>query len=108
MEIEAGAEQIHAHGAALDVPARTAFAPWTRPKDFAIFRNACLPKGKIGNGFFGVFVGADAFANAHLFEIQIDELTVLAAAAAVFIDAEVNGTVVGAIGDAARDEFFDE
>ena len=45
--------------------------------DFAILRHARFPKREIGDGFFFVFVAADAFADAHLLEIQLDQLAVL-------------------------------
>src|SRR5205823_5663371 len=47
MQVKARAEQRHAHRAALDVPARTALAPGTRPKNLAILRYARLPQRKI-------------------------------------------------------------
>src|SRR5581483_3369962 len=47
VQVEAGAEQFHAHGAAFDVPAWTAFAPGTRPKDVTILRHACFPEREV-------------------------------------------------------------
>src|SRR5688500_18414221 len=35
MQVEAGAEDLHAHRTALDVPAGTPFAPWARPEHIA-------------------------------------------------------------------------
>ena len=43
VQIEAGAEQFHAHRAALDVPARPAVPPRTRPENRPIFWRPRLP-----------------------------------------------------------------
>ena len=92
-----------------DVPARTAFAQrFALPENVAVLRHARLPKRKVGDGFLGVFVALDPFARAHFVEVELEQLAVVAAAAAVFLDAEINRAVGGFVGDAARDEFFDE
>src|SRR5580765_4079257 len=69
MQIEAGPEDFHAHGAALDVPARPAFAPRARPEYAAIFGHARFPEGKVGDGLFGILVALHPLAGPHLIEI---------------------------------------
>src|SRR5690242_21943003 len=87
MQVEARSEQFHAHGAALDVPAGTAFAPRARPEHVAIFRDTRFPEGKIGDGLSFIFVAAHALPGPHLVEVRSDELAVLMAASAVLLDA---------------------
>lgn len=108
VEVEAGAEQFHAHGAALDVPAGPAFAPRAGPVDLAVVIDASFPEGEVGDGVFGVFVVADAFAWAHGFEVEVKEAAVLASHGAVAIDAEVDGFVGGLVGEAAFLQALDE
>ena len=43
VEVEGVAQQFHAHGAALDVPAGPPFAPRAGPEHLAIFGHAGLP-----------------------------------------------------------------
>src|SRR6185295_1610880 len=99
---------LHAHGAALDVPAGPPFAPWTGPEDGPVRRHTRFPEREVGQGFLGVFVGGDSRAGAHLLEIQIDQLSVAAAAALVFLDAEIDRTVRGLVSDAALHQSVDE
>src|SRR4051812_31461820 len=70
VDIEAGPEQFHAHCAALDVPAGSAFAPWTGPKYIAVVGHARLPQRKIRDRLFLVFITGNALATAHLLKIQ--------------------------------------
>src|SRR5688500_15927010 len=81
MKVEAGAENLHAHGAALDVPARPAFAPGTGPENVAVLWNPRLPQCEIGQGFFCVFVALHPFTDAHFFKVKFHQLAVGAAAA---------------------------
>ncbi len=108
VQVETFAEHFHAHGAALDVPAGPAFAERTRPENIAIVRHARFPEREVGDGFLFVFIGGNAFAGAHLVEIQFQQLAVIAAAALIFGDGKINRAVVRFVGDAARDELFDE
>lgn len=108
VEVEAGAEQFHAHGAAFDVPAGAAFAPGAGPVDLAVVIDSGFPEGEVGDGVFGVFVVADAFARAHGFEVEVEEAAVLAAHGAVALDAEVDGFVGGLVGEVAFLQALDE
>src|SRR5436190_6069781 len=93
MEIETGSEQFHAHGAALDMPAGPAFAPGTGPEHRAVFWSACLPEREIRHGFLLVFITAHPLADAHLLEVQLHQLPVSAASAAILFNAKINRTV---------------
>src|SRR5258707_6444466 len=86
MQIKTRAENFHSHRAAFDVPAGTAFAKRTRPENLAVVRRARFPERKIGDGFFRVFVAFDALAGAHFIEVELEQLAVIAAAAAIFFD----------------------
>ena len=108
VQVKARPKDLHAHRAALDVPARPALAPGTRPEHLAILRRARFPEGEIGDGFLRVFVAAHAFARSHFIEIQLHQLPVLAAAAAILFDAEIDRTVRSFVGSAAGDQFIDQ
>src|ERR1019366_3716843 len=97
VEVEAGAEGFHAHGAAFDVPAGPAFAPRAGPEDRPVIGDARFPEGEIGHRFLGVFIAADAFAGAHSLEVQLEQLAVTTAASLIFFDAEIDRAVGGAI-----------
>src|ERR1051325_10722748 len=90
VQIETGPQNFHAHRAALNVPPWTTFAPWAGPEDRAILGDASLPKSEICDGFLCVFIRADAFADAQFLEIQIQQLAVLPAGAAILLDTEIN------------------
>src|SRR2546422_9775430 len=62
VQIETGAENLHAHRAALDVPAGAAIAPRTRPKYLPVLGRARLPEREISDGFFGVIIALHPFA----------------------------------------------
>jgi hypothetical protein len=62
VQVEAGAEQLHAHGAALDVPAGSAVTPWARPAHHPIVGHTRFPQGEVARGFLVVLIGGDAFA----------------------------------------------
>jgi len=89
MKVEAGAQQFHAHGAALNMPAGPAFAqglgqntsPSSTARDFHNAKSAALPF---------ILVAAHALAHAHLFEIQLNQLAILTTAGAIFFDAEID------------------
>ncbi len=108
VEVEIWPEQLHAHCAALDVPAGPALAPRAVPKHLAVLRHAGLPEGEVGDRFLFVLVAADAFAGAHFVEIDVEQLAVFVSGLAVFLDAEIDGAVVGLVSEAGRLEFFDE
>jgi len=108
VEIEAGSQGMHAHGAAFDVPAGAAFAPWAWPEDGAVIGDARLPEGEIGQGILGVFVVADAGAGAHLLEVQMEQLAIAAAAVLVFPDAEIDRAIRRAISHPAGHQRFDQ
>jgi hypothetical protein len=61
-----------------------AFAQGLGPENVAILRHTRLPEREVGDGFLGVFVALDAFAGAHFIEIELEQLAVIAAAAAIF------------------------
>src|SRR6185436_5728090 len=88
VKIESRSQQLHAHGAALDVPSRPALTPWAWPEDLSVLGDTRLPQGKISHGFLVVFVVADSFANAHRLEIEINELAIFVAGRAILLDAE--------------------
>src|SRR5436190_5716964 len=108
MQIKTRPKNLHAHGAAFDMPTGTAFAPRTRPKNISIFRNTGFPERKIGQSLLGIFVRTDSFADAHFVEIQIQKLSVLPTGGTIFFDAEVHGAVCRAISEARCDEFVDQ
>src|SRR5687768_13378562 len=56
VQIETRPENLHAHRAALDVPSRTAFSPWTRPKYITILRHPRLPQREIRERLFVVLI----------------------------------------------------
>ena len=93
VNIKAGAQIFHAHGAALDVPAGPALAPRAGPGDPPVFRHPRFPQCEIGNGFLAVFIAGHALTRPHLLEVQVHQLPVAAATALVFFDAEIDGTV---------------
>ena len=100
VNIDTWAEEFHTHGAALDVPARTAFAPRAGPEHATIIGSAGLPKGEVGDSFLGVFVVGDALTLAHFLKIQFEQLAVGVAGGAIFFDAEIDRAIGGSIGDA--------
>src|SRR3954453_16801855 len=55
MDIDARAEILDGHAAALDVPARTSWTPWTGPRRLA--RLLRLPEHEIQGSFFARIVG---------------------------------------------------
>src|ERR1022692_2239174 len=98
MQIKARTENLHAHGAALDVPAGTTFAPRTGPENVAVVRRALLPEREVGERVLGVFIGLDPFAGPHFVKVEFDELAVNTTATAIFFDAEIDRTVGGLVG----------
>src|SRR6185436_19290360 len=102
MQIEARAEQLHAHRRTLDMPTGAAFTPWARPENVSIFRSARFPERKVGDGLLGVFVVPGAFAGTHFLKIKFQQLSVRAAATAIFLDTEINRAIVRFVCDAAR------
>src|SRR6185295_10232580 len=104
VQIETRPQHFHAHGAALDVPARPSFSPGTGPEDRAILGHARFPQSKIRDGFFAVLIALHALPRPHLFEVQFHELAIAAAAALILLDTEIDRTVSGAIGHTARDQ----
>ena len=106
MKIETRSEQLHAHGAAFDVPAGPSLAPRTRPKNLAILRHAGLPEREVAHRFLLVLIAAYALADAHFVKIQLHQLPVLAARSAVLFDAEINRAVAGFVSHAPRHQFF--
>src|SRR5262249_10281902 len=90
MQIEARPKNFHAHGAALDVPARTSLAPRARPEYISILWNSRFPQCKVRHRFLSVVIALDPFADAHFVEVQFHELAVGAAAAAILFDGKVH------------------
>ena len=86
MNIDLIAEQRRRHGAAFDVPARTASAPWAFPADIAIFFIPRLPQCKVSNVFLVVLVVLHPAGRLQLREIEMGELSVTGK----FVDAEIN------------------
>src|SRR5580698_9705197 len=93
MQVKGFTERLHAHGRAFNVPTGTAFAPWTWPEDLAILRHAGLPQSKVSNRFLVVFVRSHPFTHAEFIKIQFLQLTIGAAAAAIFLDGKIDRTV---------------
>src|SRR5260370_18825860 len=108
MEIEDRAEELHAHGAALDVPSGPPFSPRGRPKDLAVLGHPRLPQCEISHRLLLIFIAADSFTYPHFLEIQFHELAVLAARVPVFLDAEINRAVCRFVSETASDELLDE
>ena len=73
MQVKAFAEQFHAHGAALDVPAGPAFAERTWPENIAVIRHSRFPEREVGDGFLFIFIAGNTFAGAKLVEIQFQQ-----------------------------------
>ena len=108
VQVEARAKQLHAHGAALDVPPGPAVTPRTRPENIPIFRNPRLPEGKVRDRLLLVLVARHALSDAHFFKVQLHQLPILGAARTVLLDAEIYRPIRRAIGQPARDQLFDE
>ena len=100
VDVEFGPENTSRHGAALDVPTRTAATPWTFPAHIAICFVPCLPECEVADIFLFVFVVANPNTVAEFLGIEVCELTVVGERA----DAEIHGAILGAVGVA----FFDE
>ena len=90
VQVEAGSQQFHPHGAALDMPSGPSFAPRTRPKYFPVFGHPRFPESEIRDGFLGILITLHAFADAHLFKIQLHQLAVLMTRRSIFFDAEID------------------
>ena len=108
VQVEARPEQLHAHRAALDVPAGPAFAPRAGPEHLAILRHARLPKREVSDRLLLVFVAAHPLPHAHLIKIQFHQLPIPGAAAAIFLDAEIDRAIRSLVGQAARQELLNE
>jgi len=90
------------------MPTGTAFTPRAGPKHIAVVRHPRLPKREISDSFLAVFIRADPLARSHLFEIQFQQLAVSAAGSALLLDAEINGTILSAVGESLRNEAANE
>ena len=103
VEVDGLAQMGAAHGAALDVPARTAHAVGALPCGFA---GLCgLPDGEVGGVFLQVVLHLAAqlaVAALEVVQLEVAQLAVLGVA----LDAEVDIAVLGDIGVAALDEVF--
>src|SRR5260370_34680100 len=108
MQIEAGAKQLHAHGAALDVPAGPPFSPRGGTKALSVLGRSRLPQREISHGFLLILIATDPFPNPHRVEVQFHKLTVMATRAAVFLDAEIYRAVRRFVSEATNHELFDE
>jgi hypothetical protein len=106
VQVEGGAEMLQGHRGALDVPARTTFAPRAGPVVVAVLGLVGFPQGEVGGGLAVVLVGVVGLAGAvgrlrtGLAAVQAGELAVIGAGA----DLEVDGAVLGDVGVAAVDE----
>ena len=105
MDIEGLAEFGHAHRGALDVPPRSALAPGRAPhgSDLSVYVLGLLPEREVADVVLVVLVGGDAFAAAHLFEVDARELAVVGEGR----DVEVDG-LVDDVGASVLDESRDE
>src|SRR5215471_7532541 len=108
MQVEAGTKEVHTHCAALDMPTGTPLTPGTRPKYSAVFRHTRLPKGEIGNSFLFVLVIINARIGAHFLEVQFDQLAVLQASGAIFLDAEIDRAILCPISQAAPNQLLNQ
>ena len=97
MDIEGGTQKLHAHGAALDMPAGPAFAPGAIPRGLAGLR--ALPEGEV-KGVLLVLGGVDAGAALQI----LDGLSGQLAVAGEGADGEVNVAIVGGVRMALFDE----
>ena len=102
VEVEAGAELLHRHDGAFDVPAGTAGADRGLPRSFAGLGS--FPESEVAGAVFFVFVDVDAGAVGHAGKIFFRELAVLGK----FGDAEIIGAVVGAVGETLLHQLGDE
>ena len=103
MEVDGLAQMGAAHGAALDVPARTAHAVGALPCGLA---GLCgLPDGEVGGVFLQVVLHPAAqlaVAALEVVQLEVAQLAVLGVA----LDAEVDVAVLCDVGVAALDEVF--
>ncbi len=104
MNIEAGAEILHAHGAAFDVPAGAPFAPGAVPGDIAVLLVPGFPEREVRGALFGVFVLIDSRAGAHLIRLNSPQFAVTGE----FADGKVYAPVVGLVGEALVHERADQ
>src|ERR1035437_3401671 len=108
VQVKAWPEELHAHGAALDVPAGPAFAPRAGPEHRAVLRHARLPEREVSNGFLLILITAHALAHPHLIKVELHQLPIARASTAVFLDAEIDRTVWSLIGQPAHQQLLDE
>ena len=103
VEVDGLAQMGAAHGAALDVPARTAHAVGALPCGLA---GLCgLPDGEVGGVFLQVVLHLAAqlaVAALEVVQLEVAQLAVLGVA----LDAEVDVAVLCDVGVAALDEVF--
>ena len=100
VDVDRSAQVAVDHGAALGVPAGTAFSPGARPAGLAGLGG--LPEGKV-EGVALLVVDLHALAGAHLVEVAPGEDAV----AVVGAHREVHVAVVGHVGVALLDEGLD-
>ena len=109
VQVEGFAEIMRAHRGALDVPARTAFAPRAVPEIRPVFGLARLPQREVGDVFARVFVRGVDFSGgvrrlrAQRVAVEVRELSVVGIGG----NFEVDRAVRRDVGVPARDELFD-
>jgi len=97
MQIKGGTEQLHAHGAALDVPPRTAFPPW-------LAQNTAHPPARVPSRARNPprppshTRRCAPRSPTRISSNQFYQLSVLPAGVAIFFDAKIDGAIGGYIG----------
>ena len=89
MDIDALTQELHAHGRAFDVPARSPGAPGGIPGGFAGLEG--LPQHEITEGFALVFIGIHGSAHLHALPIQMGQAPILGQARDAEVDAALPG-----------------
>src|SRR5690606_10669719 len=105
VDVEGLAELGHAHGGALEVPARAALAPGCGPDgaDAAVLGLGGLPESEVADVLLLVPVGGDALAAADGGEVDAGQLAVVLEAGDVEVDVAVRDVGVSSLEEALHE-----
>ena len=104
MKIKRFAEILHRHGRAFNMPARAPAPPWGIPADGTVTFLPRLPKRKIADILFVIFVGRAPRARALVVKINMSKRPVTGE----FADIEIDRAVVRLIRYSLLHKFFNE